>query len=284
MICGPVFPLLTPVNFNSTSPPQPCIFAGIDIQPKGILKDLCEAENLSWSNIENLPPSRLVKIVQNSSASPTHEFIYSKRADVDFADCLSPFNFQDQIVTSYIGLVCDGPWFSSAHIEVGGGASYAFLNSGLKFWCSTTSNSASRLFERCCDNVNSFLDLLQRGPREKEARCLRFTIQRPGDLIYIPPLRPHAVLTIDTGALTILSGWDASTISDSTIITRVLDEYTVGVRRGTWRKILRSQGREELKKWVFSPAVGPQSSKEELQQHWMYWETHCPQLLANLTI
>ena len=62
----------------------------------------------------------------------------------------------------------------------------------------------------------------------------------------IPCLRPQAVLAIDTGKPTILSGWDASTSADSTIITRTLDEYNVEVRRGTWRKILRRQRREAL--------------------------------------
>ena len=91
----------------------------------------------------------------------------------------------------------------------------------------------------------------KRGPRAKEANHLKFTIQRPGDLIYIPSLRPHAILTLDTGKPTILSGWNASTITDTTIITKTLAEYNVGVRRGTWRKILLTQGREALRNRYF---------------------------------
>ena len=128
------------------------------------------------------------------------------------------------------------------------------------------------------------MDLLQRGPRDKESQYLRFVIQRAGDLIYIPHLRPHAVLTMDSGSPAILSGWDASTIADETVITRVLDEYTIGVRRGTWRKILREKGRDELRKWVFEPAYGPQQTKGALQQHWSYWEKHCPHLSTTLSI
>ena len=187
-------------------------------------------------------------------------------------------------MTSCIGLLIQGPWFSYAHIEVGGGASYALLHTGIKIWCSTTTNRSSRLLERCCNNASNFIDFFQRGPRERESSYLRFTIQRPDDLIYIRSLRAHAVLTFDTGRPTILSGWDASTIADSSIITRTLDEYNVGVRRGTWRKILWTQGREELRKWVFSPAKGPQASKEQLVKHWSYWETYCPHLLNNLSI
>ena len=101
------------------------------------------------------------------------------------------------------------------------------------------------------------IDFFQKGPREREASCPKFTIQRPGDLVFVPSLRPHALLTVDTGKPTILSGWDASIIADSTIIPRTLDKYNVRVRRGMWRKISRFQVREELRNWVFAPAVGP---------------------------
>ena len=73
---------------------------------------------------------------------------------------------------------------------------------------------------------------MQRGPRERETRYLQFTIQRPGDLIYIPHLLAHAVLTLDTGSTTVLSGWDAATTSNQHVILQTLDEYTFGVRRG----------------------------------------------------
>ena len=154
--------------------------------------------------------------------------------------------------------------------------SCALLHTGIRILCATSTNSTSPFLDRCCNNVNSSFDFCQRRLREKEAKYSRFTIQRWGDLIYVPSLRPQAGLTLDTSKPTILSGWDASTIADSTITTRTLDEYTVGVRRGTWKKILRTQGREELWYWVFAPAVGPRESKEQLRKHWIYWETYCP--------
>ena len=51
---------------------------------------------------------------------------------------------------------------------------------------------------------------MQCGPREREARYLQFIFQRPGDLIHIPHLLAHAVLTSDTGSPTILSRWEAA--------------------------------------------------------------------------
>ena len=203
--------------------------------------------------------------------------------DEDFSNCLNSFSFADQLVTSCVGLLINGPWFSYAHIEFGGGASNALLHTGSKFWCTALSILSLRLLERCCNNANNIIELIQRGPRDKEAIYLMFTVQRPGDLSYIPSLRPHAVSTIDTGKPTILSGWDASTIADSFILIRTLDEYNIGLRRSTWRKVPRTQDKDELRNWVFSPTVGPQASKEQLQQHWLFRKTHCPHLLANLT-
>ena len=76
---------------------------------------------------------------------------------------------------------------------------------------------------------------MQCGPRKREARYLLFTFQRPGNLIYIPHLLAHAVLTVDTGLPTILSRWHAATTSNQQLIFQTLDECTFGVRRGKWR-------------------------------------------------
>ena len=50
--------------------------------------------------------------------SITREFINSMQGDMDFVDCIFSFSFIDQIVTSCIDLLVQGPWFSYAHIEV----------------------------------------------------------------------------------------------------------------------------------------------------------------------
>ena len=125
---------------------------------------------------------------------------------------------------------------------------------------------------------------MQRGPRERESRYLQFTLQRPGDLIYIPHLLAHAVLTLDTGSPTILSGWDAATTTNQQIIIQTLDEYTFGVRRGKWREHFREKGLSALREWVFSPATGPQESENNLVKHWQNWEKYSPDLLNTLSI
>ena len=164
--------------------------------------------------------------------------------------------------------------FPFAHTEIAGGASFALLNKGIEIWRASTSSTGTRLFERCCHSPEVFIELMQGGPREREARYLRFTIQRPGNLIYSPHLLAHAVLTVDTGSPTILSGWDAATTSNQQVVLQTLDEYTSGLRRGNWREIFRKKCLSALREWVFSPSTGPQESKDRLRKHWNCWEQH----------
>ena len=247
----PRFSTISPVNFNSISPPQPCILAGVNAQPRGVLKQFSDKPDLTWADFENISDYPLINITKGPEYSVTREFINFMQGDMDFADCLTSFSFKDQTVTSCVGLLVQGPWFSYAHIEVGGGASYALLHTGIKIWCTTTTNSSSRLLERCCNNANNFIDFFQKRATCKGGELFKVYYSTAGGLIYIPSLRPHAILTLDTGKPTILSGWDASTITDTTIITKTLAEYNVGVRRGTWMKILRTQGREALRNRYF---------------------------------
>ena len=184
---------------------------------------------------------------------------------MNFSHCLFPFCFLDQIVTSWMGLLIKGPWFTYAHTEIGGSASFALLNTGIKIWRASTSSTGTRFFERCCHSPEGFIEIMLRGPRERESRYLQFTLQRPGDLIYIHHLLAHAVLTLDTGSPTILSGWDTATSTNQQIIIQTLDEYTFGVCRGKWREIFREKGLSALREWVFSPATGPQESKNRLE-------------------
>ena len=88
---------------------------------------------------------------------------------------------------------------------------------------------------------------MQRGPRERVSRYLQFTLQRPGDLYYIPHLLAHAVLTLDTGWPTIFSGWDAATTTNQQIIIQTLYKYTFGVRHGKWREIFCEKGLSALR-------------------------------------
>ena len=80
---------------------------------------------------------------------------------------------------------------------------------------------------------------MQRSPPERETRYLQFTLQRPVDLISIPHLLAHAVLSLDTGSPMSLSGCDAAASTNQQIKIQSLDAYTFGVRRGKWRQISR---------------------------------------------
>ena len=118
------------------------------------------------------------------------------------------------MVSSCMGLLIKGPWFTFALTEIGGGASFALLNKVMKTWCASTSSTGTRFIERYCHSPEGFIELMQRGPRERETCYLQFTLQRPGALIYIPRLLAHAILTLDIVSPTILSGWDAATTTN----------------------------------------------------------------------
>ena len=280
----PRFNFISDVNFTVNSPLVPCILSGVNVKPTGVLKVFCDYPNLTWNHV-NINPSRpLTGITKGPQYAVTRSFINSIQADMNFGHCLSPYCFRDQIVTSCMGLLIKGPWFTYAHTEIGGGASFALVNKRIKIWCASTSSRGTRFFERCCQSPEGFVELMQRGPRERESRFLQFTLQRPGDLISIPHLLAHAVLNLDTSSPTILSGWDAATTTNQQIILQTLDEYTVGVRRGKWREIFRENGLSALGEWVFSPATGPQESKSKLVKHWQNWERYNPGLLNTLSI
>ena len=64
---------------------------------------------------------------------------------------------------------------------------------GAKLWLFGLSLRRSRQLEYHCDNLAYFIDLIRKVRRRN--KFIGFLIQRPGDLVYIPPLCTHAVLT-----------------------------------------------------------------------------------------
>ena len=108
--------------------------------------------------------------------------------------------------------------FFLAHTEISGETSFALLNERIKISGASTSSQGTQVLE--CFRHSHFIGPMQRGPCEREERFLQFTLQRPGDLIYIPHLLAHNVSKFDTGSPTILSGWDtgATTTNQQRII------------------------------------------------------------------
>ena len=94
---------------------------------------------------------------------------------MDFSHCLSPYCFIVQVITSCMGFLLREPWFTFAHTEIGGGASFAPLNKGIKIWSASTSSRGTRVFERCFHSPEGFTELMQCGPLEREPRFLQFT-------------------------------------------------------------------------------------------------------------
>ena len=177
----PRFNVISDVNFTVNSPLVPCILSGVNVKPTGVLRLFCDHPNLTWNHLNNIRSRPLTGITKGRQYAVTRNFVNSIQADMNFSHCLSAHCFLHQIVTSCMGVLIKGPWFTYAHTEVGGGASFALLNKGIKIWCASTSSRGTRFFERCCHSPESFIELMQRGARERESRYLQFTLQRPGD-------------------------------------------------------------------------------------------------------
>ena len=278
------FNKISDVNFTVNSSLVPFILTSVNVKPTGLLKVFCDDPNLTSEHVKYVPSHPLTNITKGSQYVVTRNFADSIQADVDFLHCLSSYSFNDQVVTSCMGLLIKGPLFAYAHTEIGGCASFALLNKGIKIWCASTSSRGTRVFELCFQSPKGFIELMQRGPREREACYLQFTLQHPGDLIYILHLLAHAVITLNTGSPTISSGWDAATTTNQQNIVQTLDEYTSGVCRGKWREIFRTKVLSALREWVFYPTTGPQESKDKLEKHWQDWVKHCSGLINTFSI
>ena len=148
------------------------------------------------------PQSSIAKYPENAN---TRNFPISIQTGMNFGHRLSPYCFNEQAIIFSTGSIGKSPWFNFAHTETGGGASFALLNRRIKFWYASTSATSVRVFERCFHSREVFIEMMQWGARERGAQYLYFAIQRPGDLIYIPCLLAHAVLTSDSGSPTVSS-------------------------------------------------------------------------------
>ena len=78
--------------------------------------------------------------------------------------------------------------------EVGGGTFLALLNTEIRFWRASISWTGTFVFELRCDTPEGFMQLMQRGQLDREARFLQVNNQCPCDLIHFSHLLAHAVL------------------------------------------------------------------------------------------
>ena len=128
----PRFDIIFDVNFTVNAPLVPCILSNAVVEPTGVSKLFCDHPNLTWDHVNNIPSRPLTGIAKGPQYAVTRQFVNSIQTDMNFSYCLSPYCFLDQIVTSCMGILINGPWFTYAHTEMGGGASFALLNKGIK--------------------------------------------------------------------------------------------------------------------------------------------------------
>ena len=138
------------VKFTVISTLVPCILSSVKLKPTIVIKLFCDHPILTWQHVNDIPSRPLTHITKGPQNAVTSKFAKSIEADMDFHHCLSPYCFDNQVVTSCMGLLIKGPWFIFANTEIGGCASFALLNKGIEIWCACTSSNVTRFFERCC--------------------------------------------------------------------------------------------------------------------------------------
>ena len=83
---------------------------------------------------------------------------------MDFSHCLSPF----VSLIKYLPFVRDYSKKDGGSLsffaEIGGRASFALLNKGIKIWRASISSRGTRFFERCCHSSEGYTEFMQREP------------------------------------------------------------------------------------------------------------------------
>ena len=93
----PRFSTISLDNFNPISPPQPCILAGVNVQPGGVLKQLSDKSDSTWADSENVIDHPLMNVSKGPNYSVTRDFVISIQGDLDFDKCHTSFSIIDQI-------------------------------------------------------------------------------------------------------------------------------------------------------------------------------------------
>ena len=153
---------------------------------------------LIWELVIIFSFGALTNITNGLEYAVILNFWISFQADMDSNHCLSLYRFNGQVVNSCMELLIKDPCFSFAHTENSSEASFALLNKRINIWSTSPPSTRTRVFECCRYSPEGFEKSKQAGPRERETPCLQYTIHCHGDMIYIPHLLAHPVLTLDT--------------------------------------------------------------------------------------
>ena len=105
----PRFHIISDVNFTVISPLVPCILSSVNVKPTVVSKLFCDHPDLTWDHVNIIPSRPLTNITKGPQYAVTRNFVNSLQADMNFSHCLSPFCFLDQMVTSCMVLLIEGP-------------------------------------------------------------------------------------------------------------------------------------------------------------------------------
>ena len=94
-----------------------CVLFNVYVKPTGELKLFCDHFKLTWEDVKNITSRPLTSFSKLPDYDIACNFMGSIWTNMGFHHCFSPFCFTDQVVTSCMGLIIKGLWFTYTHTE-----------------------------------------------------------------------------------------------------------------------------------------------------------------------
>ena len=143
-----------------------------------------------------------------------------------------------------------GPWWTRAHIEIGGDDSISKTVVGEKLFLICGSYKTSIGFDNVMGTPQYFMDLIKRGPNASDLGTdIGFYLSNSSSVLCQPSLCSHAVLTMSEG-VSLVTGWEAQDLQNVDVGRRTFNSFGIGVRKGAVKKILNDKGKKGLLEWA----------------------------------
>ena len=143
-----------------------------------------------------------------------------------------------------------GPWWTRAHIEIGGDDSISKTIVGEKLFLICGSYKTSIGFDNVMGTPQYFMDLIKRGPKASDLGTdIWFYLSNKSSVLCQPSLCSHAVLTMSEG-VSLVTGWEAQDLQNVDVGRRTFNSFGIGVHKGAVKKILNDKGKSGLLKWA----------------------------------
>ena len=126
----PIFTWIFDVNFTVNCSLARCILSGFIEKPRGVLNLFHNPSNLTSELLNEILSGTRANFTKGREYAVTRNFPDSMQADMVFRHYLSPYCFNNRVVTSGKRSEIKSAWLTNAHTGIGGGASMTLLNGG----------------------------------------------------------------------------------------------------------------------------------------------------------